>query len=192
VQEEPATEGRQDQSGRRASQVDLLIKIGEEVELFHSPDGTGYADVTINDHRETWPIRRPGFRRWLCRRFYDQAKGAPNSNAIQSALNVLEAHAQFDSPQRQTFIRVADCGEKLYLDLADLAWRAIEIDREGWRIVEEPPVRFLRPAGMQPLPAPAAEGSVESLQSYLNISKENDFILVQIGSSSCVFLGSDK
>ena len=48
----------------------------------------------------------------------------------------------------------------------------------GWRVVEDPPVRFRRPAGMQPLPVPAPGGSVETLRSFLNVQSDADFVLV--------------
>ena len=58
------------------------------------------------------------------------------------------------------------------------AWRAVEIDEAGWRIVDEPPVRFRRAAGMQPIPAPVTGGSVEMLRAFLNVGGDNDFVLV--------------
>jgi hypothetical protein len=44
--------------------------------------------------------------------------------------------------------------------------------------IENPPVRFRRAAGMQPLPAPVAGGSIGALRSFLNVQSENDFVLV--------------
>ena len=41
--------------------TDGLIKIGLEADLFHSPDGAGFADLQVNGHRETWPIPQQGF-----------------------------------------------------------------------------------------------------------------------------------
>ena len=81
------------------------------------PDGTGFADLDINGHRETWPIRAKGFRRWLARRFFEETDGAPNSEALQSALNVIEAKAHFDAPERTVHIRVGGLDGRLYLDL---------------------------------------------------------------------------
>ena len=45
-------------------------------------------------------------------------------------------------------------------------------------MVENPPVRFRRAAGMQPLPVPAPGGSVETLRSFLNVQSDADFVLV--------------
>jgi hypothetical protein len=59
--------------GGRPKQADILIDLAQFVELFHAPDGTGFADLDINGHRETWPIRSKGFRRWLARSFSSRA-----------------------------------------------------------------------------------------------------------------------
>jgi hypothetical protein len=164
--------------GRRPTQTDTLLNLAQSAELFHAPDGTGFADLDINGHRETWPIRAKGFRRWLARCFFETTGGAPSSKALQSALNVIEAKAHFDAPERTVHVRVGGLDERLYLDLGDETWRAVEIDAAGWRVIDNPPVRFRRAAGMQALPAPVAGGSVEMLRSFLNVRADADFKLV--------------
>src|SRR5262252_5298711 len=67
--------------------------------------------------------------------------------------------------------------DRLYLDLGDQSWRAVEIDATGWRIIDSPPVRFRRAAGMQPLPMPMSGGSVEKLRSFLNVKTDADSVL---------------
>jgi hypothetical protein len=168
----------EDGTGHRESQADILLGLAAEAELFHAPDGTGFADATINGHRETWPIRSKGFRRWLARRFFEMTAGAPNGEALSAALNVIEARAHFDGPERSAHMRLAECGGRLYLDLADAEWRAVEIDANGWRIVADPPVRFRRAAGMKPLPAPAAGGSLAELRNFVNVRDDRDFVLM--------------
>lgn len=165
-------------SGRGPTQSDILVNLAQAAELFHTPDGTGYADLDINGHRETWPIRAKGFRSWLTRRFYETTQGAPNSDALQSALNVIEARAHFDAPERTVHLRVGGQDEKLYLDLCDETWRAVEIDTEGWRVLDNPPIRFRRAAGMQPLAMPIKGGSIKTLRSFLNVQSDADFVLV--------------
>ena len=157
--------------------ADLLIGLADESGLFHAPDGTAYADLTVHDHRETWPVRSRGFRRWMSRRFYEETSGAPNSDAIQSALNVIEARAHYDGPERRVHVRVAGLNGRIYLDLADKDWRAIEIDEDGWRLEDNPPVRFRRAPGMLPLPVPESGGSISALRPFLNVRTDDDFTL---------------
>ena len=167
-----------DMGGRSPTKADILIAFAQTAELFHTPDGKGFADLDINGHRETWPIRARGFRHWLNRQFFEATGGAPSSEALQSAVNVIEARAHFDAPERPVFIRVGGCEGKLYLDLCDENWRGVEIDATGWRVIDNPPVRFRRAAGMQPLPMPVPGGSVETLRSFLNVQSDSDFVLV--------------
>ena len=178
--------GERRAGGRGPTQADILIDLAQSAELFHAPDGTGFADLDINGHRETWPIRAKGFRRWLARRFFEATQGAPSSEALQSALNVIEAKAHFDAPERVVHIRVGGLDGRLYLDLGDETWRAVEIDATGWRVIDNPPVRFRRAAGMQPLPVPVAGGSVETLRSFLNVQSDADFVLVVAWALACL------
>ena len=164
--------------GRGPTQADILLDLAQTAELFHTPDSTGYADLDVNGHRETWPIRAKGFRRWLARRFFETSQGAPSSEALQSALNVIEAMAHFDAPERIVHIRVGGLDGRLYLDLGDETWRAVEIDATGWRVIDNPPVRFRRAAGMKPMPMPVKGGSIDTLRSFLNVQSEADFVLV--------------
>jgi hypothetical protein len=160
-----------------ARQADILIEISGGTALFHSPDGKAFADIMVNGHRETWAVRSPGFRRWLTQSFYERTGGAPNTDAVQAALNTIEARAYFGSPERPIHVRVAEIDGRLYLDLADPEWRAVEIDENGWRIVDTPPARFLRAPGMQALLAPLPGGSVGALRRFVNVRSGDDFVL---------------
>ncbi|MCK1407115.1 hypothetical protein IVB48_17430 [Bradyrhizobium sp. 76] len=170
----------------RRTQANILLELAQSAKLFHAPDGTGFADLDINRHRETWPIRSRGFRRWLTRRFFEQEAGAPSSEALKSALNLIEAKADFDAPERHVHIRVGELEGKLYLDLGDEAWRAVEIDSAGWRVIDNPPVRFRRSAGMLPLALPVTGGSIKDLRSFLNVDSETDFVLVVAWALACL------
>ena len=93
-------------------------------------------------------------------------------------LNVIEAKAHFDAPEREVRIRVGGMEGCLYLDLGDEAWRAVEVDSAGWRVIDRPPVRFRFAAGMQPLAMRIRGGSINALRSFLNVQSDSDFVLV--------------
>jgi hypothetical protein len=165
------------EKGRRPSQAEILLEIAQAASLFHAPNGTPYADVVVNSHRETWSVKSSGFKQWMTRAFYERMRTAPNSEALQSARNVVEAQARFDAPERRVHVRVAGHGGRFYLDLGDPAWTVIEIGSDGWRVAKDPPVRFRRASGMSPLPMPTRNGSLGMLRPFLNFESESNFVL---------------
>src|SRR5436190_20348812 len=146
-------------------------------EVFHTADGATYADLITDGHRETCGIRSKRFRTWVRRCYYKATGTAAGAAVIASALDLLEARAQFDSPERVIHTRVAEHADRLYLDLADQHWRAVAIGADGWRVLACPPVRFRRSPGMAPLPVPERGGTIEALRPFLNLSNQNDFVL---------------
>jgi hypothetical protein len=156
----------------------MLTQIEACGDLFHTASGIAFADLLVDGHRETWPIRSRRFRSWLRRRYYEATGGALSGQAISTELDLLEARAQFDAPERSVHVRVAEHEGHIYLDLADEHWRAVEIGPDGWRVNNCPQVRFRRPAGMLPLPVPQPGGSIETLLPFLNLPSRNDFVLV--------------
>jgi hypothetical protein len=158
--------------------VDMLTTLAATDSLFHTATGTAFADFIIDGHRETWPIRSKPFRAQLRRRYYQATHGALAAEAIRSALDLLEARAQFDAPERAVHVRVAEYAGHIYLDLADEHWRAVEIGPGGWRVIGSPPVRFRRSVGMLPIPMPEKGGSIEALAPFLNLASHNDLVLV--------------
>jgi hypothetical protein len=163
---------------KSSNQADQLVKIAPAEGFFHGRDGTAYCDLTVNGHRETWPVHSKGFKGWLRHQYYLKTGGAPNSEALKTAISTLQARAQYDAPEREVHIRVARENGKIYLDLADEAWQAVEVDDLGWRIVERPPVRFCRAAGMLALPEPIAGGEIHTLRPLLNVVHDEHFTLV--------------
>ena len=180
-----------EQRGRDPTQADILLDLAEAADLFHAPDETGYADLEVDGHRKTWPIRSRGFRRWLARRYFEEIGGAPNAEATAAAVNVIEAKALHNPMARTVHVRVGELDRTLYLDLCDAAWRAVEIDKEGWRVVDRPAVRFRRTPDMLSLPEPERDGSVDGLRKLLNIGGDDDadFVLAIAYELAC-FVGT--
>lgn len=166
------TEDEDEQEGQ-PSQATLLVRMAEGTELFHGADAEPFVRFAVGAHHEVSRLRNKTFKRWLSRRFYDRHERTPNSQALNDALGVLEGKAVFDGHQREVFLRVARHEDRLYIDLADDAWRAIEVDQDGWRIVEDMPVYFRRSKSMQPLPEPQQGGSVLELRRFVNIADEH-------------------
>lgn len=165
----------------KESAATRLVKLADKAQLIHNADSEGFAVMMIDGHKETWPLRSKGFKRWLQRRFFEQYEKAPGSQAVQDALGVIEGKALYEGPERRIFIRIGERDGKIYLDLADEQWRAVEIDADGWRVVDLPPVEFRRAKGMLPLPVPERGGNLDELRPFLNLEK-GDLWTLLLGS----------
>ena len=88
--------------------ADMLSDIALCKELFHTASGTAFADIIIAGHRETWPIQSKRFRALLKRSYYHATGKAASAAEIRSALDLLEARAQFDGPEHPVHVRIAE------------------------------------------------------------------------------------
>lgn len=166
----------------QSSQADLLVELAHEAQLFHNSgdlDAEGFAIIMAGDHRENWPVKSKSFRRWLCKQFHAQNKKVPSSQAISDALNVIEGEALFGPTEYEVHVRIARFDCDIWLDLADSKWRAVQISPTGWQVIDHPPVRFIRPKGMQSLPDPARGGSIQELRRFINMCSDDDWYLTQ-------------
>jgi hypothetical protein len=98
-------------------------------------------------------------------------------NAVNTAIDEFEMRAICSRSTREVHMRVAADGGAIYIDLADADWHAVQVTAAGWSIVQSPPVRFRRSAGMQPLPFPERGIPIDRLRPFLNVNA-NDFTLV--------------
>ena len=156
----------------------ILGRMHEDADFFHTLEGRNFATVMVNGHQETWPIKSQGFRSWLTRKFYVEEDKPPSTQALQEVLGLFEARAQFDGPVREVGVRFMGDGQSAFLDLANDAWQAVEINSSGWRLTSEPPVKFRRARGMAfILPMPIA-GQISALRRFVNAPDDQNWILI--------------
>lgn len=153
--------------GLKTAQV--LLILAAPGEYFHDPHKAAYVSLAADGHTETMPVKSRDFKLWLRREYYRILQKAPGGQAVQDTLDVLEARALFDGPMLPAFVRLADHGGAVYLDLCNDAWQAVKITRQGWEIIANPPVKFVRRPGMLPLPLPERGGSIDELRPFLNL-----------------------
>jgi hypothetical protein len=167
---EPASIDGGDWQSKAANLIGLCLKHG--IELFHDPDQRGWASVRIDQHWENYSLRSRTFQLYFLRNYYRDTGENPGARVIRAVLELFEARALFDGEECPVHLRVAEHRGKLYLDLCDAAWRAVEIDAEGWRMVDRAPARFRRSRGSRPLPEPERGGNLEELRGFLNVDYE--------------------
>lgn len=154
------------------SQATLVANMAAGWELWHTPGKEGYATIALANHKEIWPIRSQMFKRYISKQFFEETGKALNSEAASAAMNLLEAQALFNGKEHAVHVRVAEHEGKIYIDLCNETWQAVEISEQGWRIVDEPHVRFRRSRGMIALPTPDLGGTIDQLRAFLNVDDD--------------------
>jgi hypothetical protein len=149
-----------------------------EVDLFHDPEFITYATFEKGGHRETWPIRSSGFRRYVSWLYWQASGSSPRAQVLSDFLGTLEGQAHHAGATHRTYVRLAPIDGGLVLDLGDAEWSAIEVTAGGWRPIASPSVKFLRPDGFEPLPLPVRGGSLEELRPFLNVTDDDTWTLV--------------
>jgi hypothetical protein len=175
---------RSEEKSHRRSQADLLVAVAEDAgaELFHDAD-TAYATIAVPNasgegtHFETHPIAHKSFRFWLAALFHKKHGKVAGAQALQDALNTLSGKARIERSRREIAIRVARHKKRVYYDLGDGDGRIVEITADGWRIVDNSPIRFVRRKGMLPLPVPQRGAKLKPLRRLLNLQSRRNWLL---------------
>lgn len=157
---------------------EALVRLAGSATYFLNSERDVFADIAINGHRETLQLDSAQYTDWLMHAFWKDKERLPKEAQLKEVTRLVKARTSFSDAQRHDVqLRVAEMDEKIYLDLCDDSWQAVEISAEGWRIVERPPVRFRRTKGMLPLPHPVHGGTIEELRPFVNLA-DADFLLV--------------
>jgi hypothetical protein len=173
--------GEERSPGRgRDSRADELVRLAKEseIELFHDPDLYAYASFERDGHRETLRLRSGAFDRYLRHLYFQLTGKSPTSQALSDALATLEGEALFSGETLPVYLRLAGGDGVIYLELGDPDWTVVEITAEGWRLTQDPPVRFRRTRGMAALPIPTRGGSLKQLRELINVGSDDDWRLL--------------
>jgi hypothetical protein len=126
-------------------------------QTFRTPDGKAFIAVVSDRGRKSVPIQSRPFRQWLGLEMEKESGERPSQAELRSAIDRLEVHA-LDAPVADVYLRVAQAGGRIYIDLADDCGRVIEVGPDGGNVIDNAPVHFVRPPSMQPLPVPEKGG----------------------------------
>jgi hypothetical protein len=169
---------RDEAEERPPSQADLFVQLVQSKgELFHDPEEDAYITLTDAGVTETLKLRSMRASAWMNRLYFELYGKVAGAQGRSDAINTLEGVALY-GPRLAVHVRSAEVDGRLFIDLGDDSRDAVDVGPEGWRIVQRPPVRFVRPRGLLPLPHPVAGGRVDDLRPLVNVEDDAQFRLL--------------
>lgn len=156
----------------------MIIEIAKEnATFFHDQLNDPYAILNFDDHREIHPLKSKNFKRWTSKLVWESGEKAINGEIYREALNVLESYACFGNNQISLSNRVAYHDDAIYYDLSDQLWRAVKIDKDGWTLLNKPPILFRRYKHQKPQVEPEKNANFDKIFEYVNIKDSDDQLL---------------
>ena len=104
--------------------------------------------------------------------------------ARTAALEIIESKA-LAGAVHHAYLRIARLENRIFIDLGNDKWDAVEITAAGWRVVSNPPVKFRRTKNTGELPYPTNGGSLEQLRPFVNPT-EDGWVLIQGWLLDCI------
>ena len=122
--------------------------------------------------------------------YYDEYRNVISKFSMSKIRQILRAIAISDEFVQKVYVRIAYVDDKIYLDLGDSSWRVVEIDCNGWRVIDQSPVPLIRTANMLPLPVPDQNSHIKDinmLKALVNCSDEHSWTMLIAWIISCFF-----
>ena len=177
VELEKRISGKDKDTGK-IPQSEKLIRIAKNYKLFHDDTKEAYAYI----NNVAVKIRGSMFKQLLARELWELENKSPNSDALNQALNVIEAMAVYDGECIKLSNRVAEHNGCFYYDLAD--GRAVRITKDGWDVIDNFPILFKRYSHQQRQVEPKRGGDTQRLFRFINVSEELHRLLSLVSAIS--------
>lgn len=174
----PASSTEEGKDNGRARDVILELCSAANDHFFHDNENRAFVLVQDSGISRTLPLKSREYGLLLGLRFYRATGSGLPSTAKTEAVATLEGLAIYDGPEEKVFIRIGEFEDMVVVDLCDERGRVVVVGKNGWKVVDDAPVRFRRTRGMLALPAPVPGGSIEDLRRFVNVPSDKDFILV--------------
>jgi len=171
--------------GKKASPVAALeqLALDSGMQLFNG-NSTAFATISINGHLENWPVDSSVFKSWIAKLAYRATNKVPNDNIIKQFIAICTINAH-EKQSQTVYNRVARIGSTIWWDLCNDAWEVIEITASGYKVISDPPVKFIRGSDAGELPQPVA-GSLDSLAQIINTTDSDSLELIKGFLIDCI------
>lgn len=174
---EKIAKASKESKGKEAQYIKAIDLLEPYVLPFQTPDNDVYVSLCKNGVDFYYHIHSQEFRRFIISMFKDYEGKVLTKESVERVKSYFEAVAFEKSDRYAVYRRVANLNGVIYYDLCNDKGEVIEVTPGGWRVVTNPPIRFIRKRGMLPNVMPSKEGNLELLRKYLRLD-DNQWILI--------------
>lgn len=162
-----------------ASETALSLIDEVKIELFHTAQKVGFAALSRPGQGTVChPVRSEPMKGFI-RLTYNRRTGKTiGRDALAEVIDLMEARAVYESPQKEVHVRLAGSGGDVYYDLGQPDGSLIKITPTGWVLVQDGPPRFHRPAGFTAQVTPERDGDLNALRELLQLDEKNWVLLL--------------
>ena len=176
-----------EQQESKMSRLEELVEFvleKREAKLYCSSDGQPFVVLKLNGQEHVWYLSSRTFKNWLRTRGRDEIGFSIIRHMVSEVVEHLSALAELQGQVRQVFQRIGYSDTAIYLDLCNDDGEAVEITKDGWKIIQNPPIYFTRGVDAQALPHPQSPGNLGLLDNLINV-QPSDMILVKAFLLAC-------
>lgn len=161
-----------------------LLEMLHSFQLFHTDDGSCCIVIDRKGKKSTYDIGSTEFARWVRYTYHVETGKVVKGDTLKAALDTLASKAYHEGPEMKSHVRTAWHNNKIYIDLCNDRSEVVEIDGDGWRILETCDVFFRRDHAMLELPRPERpehgdnSRTWEEFKGLLNYGDESNWHLI--------------
>lgn len=163
--------------GREAQYQVAIDLLDPMVDAFQTPEGEVYVEIERGGVRFYYHVQSSEFRRYIVSKFRESEGKVLTKESVERVRSYFEAVA-FDNDERHpVYKRVVYINGVIYYDLCNSRGEVIEVTAEGWKVIVNPPVKFVRKKGMLPNVTPSFRGDIALLRKYFRLDDKQWLLL---------------
>jgi len=159
------------------------IELIDKNKVFLDQFGEPQIFLTRGQHTEVHPLKSSTTKAHIITEFYEYYLQTISKNTLAEIILFLEGYAH-KNPQLTLHNRATWHNKKLYYDLTNKEWEKIEINKEGWKIIQSTENKvitdplFKRLSHQKPQETPSKEEKpLSKIINIFNIPEQNKLLL---------------
>lgn len=162
------------------TQAETILRLVAEkgAVMFHDTESFPYIAISVNGHREIWSIDNRDFNTWLNGLYYSEKKKPAKKESISEAKEAIRSQALFGNEKDyKLYTRVARYNNAILYSLSNRNCEAIEITKDGWKIINNTPILFKQFRHQKEQLNPKENGDIRRILKYINLQENHTLFL---------------